>query len=68
MIIELGNYNSAEELLIGTRTTGSRYPYAIERDQSAFVTRAAVRIGGGRKRDANRAQGCIQMGSESGMA
>src|SRR5882724_5608083 len=45
MIIELGNYNSAEELLIGTRTTGLQVPVCYwNRDQSAFVTRAAVRM------------------------
>jgi len=29
MIIELGKYNSAKELLIETRTTGSQDTYAI---------------------------------------
>jgi len=38
-----GNYNSAEELLIGTRTTGSQVHVCYRNgDQSAFVTRAAV--------------------------
>src|SRR5882724_798737 len=45
MIIELGNYNSAKELLIGTRTTGSQVPVCYQNgDQSAFVSRAAVRM------------------------
>src|SRR5882724_6522949 len=45
MIIKLGNYNSAKELLIGTRTTGSQVHVCYRNgDQSAFVTRAAVRM------------------------
>jgi len=45
MIIELGNYNSAEELLIGLEPQGRRYMYAIRTGTGvAFVTRAAVRM------------------------
>src|SRR5882724_7069645 len=45
MIIKLGNYNSAEELLIGTRTTGLQVHVCYQNgDWSAFVTRVAVRM------------------------
>jgi len=44
MIIELGNYNSAEELLIGTRPQGRRYMYAIRTGPECICTRAAVRM------------------------
>jgi len=43
MIIKLGKYNSAEELLIGTGTTGSQgHIYYQDRDWRVSVTRAAV--------------------------
>ena len=46
MIIELGKYNSAEELLIETRTTGSQGHVCYRNgDQRASVTRAAVCMG-----------------------
>jgi len=69
MIIELGNYNSAKELLIGTRTTGSQVHVCYRNgDQSAFVTRAAVcmEVEGRGMRIGHR--GAYQMGSESGMS
>jgi len=37
MIIELGIYNSAEELLIETRTTGSQDMYAIRMETGAYL-------------------------------
>jgi len=44
-IIELGEYNSAEELLIGTRTAGSQgHVYYQNRDRRVSVTRVAVRM------------------------
>src|SRR5882724_10976383 len=67
MIIKLGIYNSAEELLIETRTTGSPGHICYQnRDQRASVTGVAVhmrRKGWGCK----QGQGCIQSVSESGM-
>ena len=46
MIIELGKFNSAEELLIETRTTGSQgHVYYRDKDWRTSITRAAVRIG-----------------------
>jgi len=46
MIIELGKYNSAEELLIETRTTRSqRHVCYQDGDWRASVTRVAVRMG-----------------------
>src|SRR5882724_3303605 len=46
MIIELGNYNSAEELLIETRTIGSQGHVCYQnRNRRASVTRAAVHMG-----------------------
>jgi len=43
MIIELGKYNSAEELLIETRTTGSQGHVCYwDGDRRVSVTRAAV--------------------------
>jgi len=46
MIIKLGKYNSAEELLIETRTTGSQgYVCYQDRDWRTSITRAAVRMG-----------------------
>ena len=45
MIIELGKYNSAEELLIETRTTGSQGHICYrDGDQRVSVTRAAVHM------------------------
>jgi len=44
-IIELGEYNSAEELLIGTRTAGSQgHVYYWNGDRRVSVTRVAVRM------------------------
>jgi len=44
-IIELGEYNSAEELLIGTRTAGFQgHVYYRNGDRRVSVTRAAVRM------------------------
>src|SRR5882724_192495 len=46
MIIELGKYNLAEELLIETRTTGSQeHIYYWGGDQRTSITRAAVHMG-----------------------
>jgi len=46
MIIELGKYNSAKELLIETRTTGSQGHVCYwDRDRRASVTRVAVHMG-----------------------
>ena len=46
MIIELGKYNSAEELLIETRTTGSQgHVYYQGKDRRTSITRAAVCMG-----------------------
>jgi len=43
MIIELGKYNSAKELLIETRTTGSQgYVCYQDGDQRTSITRVAV--------------------------
>jgi len=43
MIIKLGKYNSAKELLIETRTTGLQGHVCYQnRNQRASVTRAAV--------------------------
>ena len=43
MIIELGKYNSAEELLIETRTAGLQgHVFYWNRDRRVSVTRAAV--------------------------
>ena len=45
MIIELGIYNSAEELLIETRTTGSQGHICYQNgDQRVSVTGAVVRM------------------------
>jgi len=45
MIIELGEYNSAEELLIGIRTTGSQgHVCNRDGDRRISVTRVAVRM------------------------
>jgi len=45
-IIELGKYNSAKELLIETRTTGSQgHIYYRGEDRRTSITRAAVRMG-----------------------
>jgi len=45
-IIELGKYNSAEELLIETRTTGSQWHvYYRGEDWRTSITRAAVHMG-----------------------
>src|SRR5882724_3884224 len=45
MIIKLGKYNSAEELLIETRTAGSPGHVCYRnRDRRVSVTRAAVRM------------------------
>src|SRR5882724_4333282 len=45
MIIELGKYNSAKELLIGTRTAGSqRHICYQDEDRRVPVTRAAIRM------------------------
>jgi len=46
MIIELGKYNSAKELLIETRTTGSQGHVCYQNgDRRASVTRVAVCMG-----------------------
>ena len=46
MIIELGKYNSAEELLIETRNAGSQGHVCYQNgDRRASVTRAAVCMG-----------------------
>ena len=46
MIIELRKYNSAKELLIETRTTGSQAQVSYwDRVWEAPVTRAAVHMG-----------------------
>jgi len=46
MIIKLGKYNSVEELLIETRTTGPQGHICYwNGDWRASVTRAAVRMG-----------------------
>src|SRR5882724_7659452 len=46
MIIELGKYNSAEELLIETRTTGLQgHIYYRGKDWRTSITRAAVCMG-----------------------
>jgi len=69
MIVELGKYNSAEELHIDTRTTGSQGHICYRNgDWRVSVARVAVRMGVGRDGDANRIQGCIQTGSKSGMS
>jgi len=45
MIIELGKYNSAKELLIETRTTGSQVHACYwDRDRRVSVTNAAVHM------------------------
>jgi len=45
-IIELGRYNSAEELLIETRTAGSQgHVYYWGEDRRTSITRAAVCMG-----------------------
>jgi len=45
MIIELGKYNSAEELLIETRTTGLQVHVCYQNgDWSTSGTRVAVRM------------------------
>ena len=45
-IIKLGKYNSAEELLIETRTTGLQGHVCYQNgNRRASVTRAAVRMG-----------------------
>ena len=45
MIIKLGKYNSAEELLIETRTTGSQVHVCYRNgDRMVSVTGAAVRM------------------------
>ena len=68
MIIELGKYNSAKELHIETRATGSQGHICYRNgDWRASVTRAAVHMEL-EEWDVNREQGHIQMGSESGMS
>jgi len=62
-----GIYNSAEELLIETRTTGSQgHVCYLNGDQRISVTRV-LSHGGEGDRDANRVPGHIQSVSESGM-
>jgi len=68
MIIELRKYNSAKELLIGPKSTGSPgqvYSWITERRVS--VTRAAVCMKGTEDGTKSKGQGCIQLASESGM-
>ena len=60
MIIELRNYNSAEELLIGPQSAGSPgqvYNWNMERGVS--VTRAAVCMKGTEDGTRGKRQGCI---------
>jgi len=67
MIIELGIYNSAEELLIETRTTGSQgHVCYLNGDQRISVT-GWLSTWRRRGQDANRVPGHIQSVSESGM-
>ena len=68
MIIELRNYNSAKELLIGPQSAGSPgqvYNWSMERRVS--VTRVAVRIKGMRDSAREKRQECIQLASDPGM-
>ena len=66
MIIKLRKYSEIGELLIENRTTGSQGHVSYQdRGQEASVTRVAVHMGEG-DGDVNRAQGCIQLVSESG--
>src|SRR5882672_5153719 len=68
MIIELRNYNSAKELLIGPQSAGSPgqvYNWSMERGVS--VTRAAVHMKGTEDGTRGKIQGCIQPASDSGM-
>jgi len=68
MIIKLERYNKIGGLLIENRATGSQGHICNQDDGGRVsVTRAAVFYGGGRDRDVNRAQGCIQLASELGM-
>jgi len=68
MIIKLGKYNSAEELLIETRTTGLQGHVCYwNGNQRASVTRAAVCMGW-KGWGCEQGTGHIQMGSESGMS
>ena len=67
MIIKLRKYNGIGKLLIENRTTGSQGHVSYQdRGQEASVTRVAVHMGEG-DGDVNRAQGCIQLVSESGL-
>ena len=67
MIIKLRKYNKIGELLIENRTTGSQAQVSYQdMVQEASVTRVAVCIRVKGDRDVNRAQGCIQLASESG--
>jgi len=58
MIIKLGKYNSAEELLIETRTAGSQGHICYrDGDRRVSVTRGGCLHGGEGDGDANRVKG-----------
>ena len=60
MIIELRNYNSAEELLIGPKSAGSpRQVYGRITARRVSVTRAAVCMKGTEDGTRRKGQGCI---------
>ena len=65
MIIELGKYKEARELLIEPQ--GSRDTYAIWRLESIWNQGGCLHWGG-RDGDVNRVQGWIQSGSKLGMS
>ena len=68
MIIELRNYNSAKELLIGPQSAGSpRQVYGQITERGVSVTRAAVRMKGMEDGARGKRDGCIQPASDSGM-
>ena len=68
MIIKLRKYNEIGELLIGNRTAGSQARKLSGRGLEGICNQGGCPHGVGRDGDANRAQGRIQMGSESGMS
>ena len=65
MIIELRNYNSAKELLIGPQSAGSPgQVYSQITERRVSVTRAAVRMKGPEDGTSGKRQGRIQLCSE----
>ena len=68
MIIELRKYIKVGELLIRNNHRVKSTSNLSGRRPDSICSSGSCPHGGGRNRDANRAQGHIQIGSESGMS